>query len=101
MDALWPNASRPWAASPSHCPATWRTNRRSHAHRAAASPRVPSWSASPPRTRILLDARPLARAAAEGGDDGSNDLIVSQVVRANELQSWFVVQHLAQHAEQA
>ena len=48
----------------------------------------------------LLDARPLARAAAEAGDDGSNDLIVSQVVRANELQSWFVVQHLAQRTEQ-
>jgi len=36
----------------------------------------------------------------EAGDDGSNDLIVSQVVRANELQSWFVVQHLAQRTEQ-
>jgi len=49
---------------------------------------------------ILLDARPLARAAAEAGDDGSNDLIVSQVVRANELQSWFIVQHLGLRAEQ-
>lgn len=29
------------------------------------------------------------------GDDGSNDLIVSQVVRSNELQSWFIGEHLA------
>jgi starvation-inducible DNA-binding protein len=43
---------------------------------------------------VLVDARPLARAAADAGDDGSNDLIVSQVVRTNELQSWFIVQHL-------
>lgn len=44
---------------------------------------------------ILTEARPLARAAAEMGDDGSNDLIVSQVVRSNELQSWFIGEHLA------
>jgi starvation-inducible DNA-binding protein len=44
---------------------------------------------------ILLEARPLARAAADLGDDGSNDLIVSQVVRSNELQSWFIGEHLA------
>jgi starvation-inducible DNA-binding protein len=43
---------------------------------------------------ILKEARPLAREAAERGDDGSNDLIVSQVVRTNELQSWFVQEHL-------
>lgn len=45
---------------------------------------------------ILLDARPLARAAADAGDDGTNDLIVSEVVRTNELQSWFIVEHLVQ-----
>ncbi len=39
-------------------------------------------------------ARPLAREAAERGDDGSNDLIVGQVVRLNELQSWFIGEHL-------
>jgi len=43
---------------------------------------------------ILTEVRPLARAAAERGDDGSNDLMVSQVVRTNELQSWFVRRHL-------
>ena len=44
---------------------------------------------------VLLEARPLAREAADRGDDGSNDLIVSGVVRGNELQSWFIGEHLA------
>jgi starvation-inducible DNA-binding protein len=44
---------------------------------------------------LLEDARPLAREAAERGDDGTNDLIVGDVVRTNELQSWFVGEHLA------
>jgi starvation-inducible DNA-binding protein len=48
---------------------------------------------------VLQEARPLAREAAERGDDGSNDLIVSQVVRTNELQSWFVGEHLQMHDE--
>lgn len=43
---------------------------------------------------VLQEARPLAREAAERGDEGTNDLIVSQVVRTNELQSWFVHEHL-------
>jgi starvation-inducible DNA-binding protein len=50
---------------------------------------------------ILLEARPLARAAADAGDDGSNDLIVSQVVRSNELQSWFFGEHLAAQSGKA
>ena len=29
-----------------------------------------------------------------GGDDGSNDLIVSDVIRRNELQVWFISEHL-------
>jgi len=48
---------------------------------------------------ILLEARPLGREAAKYEDDGTNDLIVSQVVRINELQSWFVGEHLAAHSE--
>jgi starvation-inducible DNA-binding protein len=46
---------------------------------------------------LAREARPLAREAAGRGDDGSNDLIVSQVVRTNELQSWFVYEHLHAH----
>lgn len=48
---------------------------------------------------ILLDARPLGREADDNGDDGTNDLIVSEIVRTNELQSWFIVQHLSRHSE--
>ena len=44
---------------------------------------------------ILVEARALAREAAERGDDGTNDLLVSNVVRTNELQCWFVAEHLA------
>jgi len=28
------------------------------------------------------------------GDDGTNDLLVSDVLRTNELQVWFVSEHL-------
>ncbi len=48
---------------------------------------------------ILGEARPLAREADEAGDDGTNDLIVSQIVRTNELQSWFIAEHLAARGE--
>src|SRR5262245_27787981 len=44
---------------------------------------------------VLTEARPLAREAADHGDDGTNDLIVSEIVRTNELQSWFIGEHLA------
>jgi starvation-inducible DNA-binding protein len=43
---------------------------------------------------VLKEARTMARLAAEHGDDGTNDLIVSDVVRGNELQVWFIVEHL-------
>jgi starvation-inducible DNA-binding protein len=43
---------------------------------------------------ILLEARTMARQAAESGDDGTNDLLVSDVIRGNELQVWFVAEHL-------
>jgi starvation-inducible DNA-binding protein len=44
---------------------------------------------------LLEDARPLAREASDIGDDGTNDIIVSQIVRTNEQQAWFVGEHLA------
>jgi starvation-inducible DNA-binding protein len=43
---------------------------------------------------VLKEARTMARLAVERGDDGSNDLIVSGVIRRNELQAWFVAEHL-------
>jgi starvation-inducible DNA-binding protein len=43
---------------------------------------------------VLEEARAMARIAAEHGDDGTNDLIVSQVIRRNEQQVWFVAEHL-------
>jgi starvation-inducible DNA-binding protein len=43
---------------------------------------------------ILLEARTMARQAAEAGDDGTNDLVVSDVIRTNELQVWFLSEHL-------
>jgi len=42
---------------------------------------------------VLEEARAMARLAATSGDDGSNDLIVSDVIRRNELQAWFVAEH--------
>jgi starvation-inducible DNA-binding protein len=43
---------------------------------------------------VLKEARAMARKAAEGGDDGTNDLLVSEVIRGNELQAWFLAEHL-------
>jgi len=43
---------------------------------------------------VLKEARAMARRAADAGDDGTNDLIVSDIVRTNELQVWFVAEHV-------
>ena len=43
---------------------------------------------------VLKEARTMARLASEHGDEGTNDLIVSDVIRANELQVWFVAEHV-------
>jgi starvation-inducible DNA-binding protein len=43
---------------------------------------------------IIGQARNLARRASQLGDDGTNDLVVSQVLRTNELQTWFLAEHL-------
>src|SRR5262244_1906013 len=43
---------------------------------------------------IIGQARKLARRASELGDDGTNDLVVSEVIRTNELQIWFLSEHL-------
>ena len=85
------------------------------AHDIAETTRIPR----PPRDREevpvqisrLLDAhqiiiahcRELAPRADELGDDGTNDLVVSDVLRPNELQVWFLSEHLVEvplvHAE--
>ncbi len=43
---------------------------------------------------ILKEARTMAKQASESGDDGTNDLLVSDVIRTNELQVWFISEHL-------
>jgi len=43
---------------------------------------------------IIREARTLARRASTLGDDGTNDLAVSEVLRTNELQVWFLSEHL-------
>jgi starvation-inducible DNA-binding protein len=43
---------------------------------------------------ILTDAHDAAARVAEQGDDGTNDLIVSEVIRTGELQCWFLAEHL-------
>lgn len=43
---------------------------------------------------IIRHCRTLARRASTVGDDGTNDLVVSEVLRRNELQVWFLSEHL-------
>ena len=44
---------------------------------------------------INKEVRDYAGKADDAGDDGTNDLLVSQVLRVNELQVWFIATHLA------
>lgn len=43
---------------------------------------------------VMKSVREAAHRAQDLGDDGSNDLLVSEVLRTNELQAWFVTEHL-------
>jgi starvation-inducible DNA-binding protein len=43
---------------------------------------------------VLKEARTMARQATDQGDDGTNDLLVSSVIRTNEMQVWFVAEHV-------
>jgi starvation-inducible DNA-binding protein len=48
---------------------------------------------------ILIESRTAAEAAddaGDDGDDGTNDLLISNVVRTNELQTWFVSEHVVE-----
>lgn len=44
---------------------------------------------------IIDETREAARAAVASGDDGTNDLLVSDVLRVNEFQVWFISGQLA------
>jgi starvation-inducible DNA-binding protein len=43
---------------------------------------------------IIGEVRTMAHRASQLGDDGTNDLLVSEVLRTNELQVWFLSEHL-------
>lgn len=43
---------------------------------------------------ILKNCHDYAKRADEAGDDGTNDLVVSNLMRTNELQVWFVSEHV-------
>jgi starvation-inducible DNA-binding protein len=45
---------------------------------------------------VMQDCHDIAQAADELGDDGTNDMAVSDILRPNELQSWFIGQHLVE-----
>jgi starvation-inducible DNA-binding protein len=43
---------------------------------------------------ILKNCHDFAKQADESGDDGTNDLAVSDVMRLNEMQVWFISEHV-------
>src|SRR5438270_9984959 len=43
---------------------------------------------------IIRECRKLADLSAKLGDHGTNDMVVSDVLRTNELQAWFLSEHL-------
>ncbi|WP_116245290.1 Dps family protein [Nocardiopsis sp. FIRDI 009] len=43
---------------------------------------------------ILEDCHDAAARCQDNGDDGTNDVLVSDVIRTNELQAWFLAEHL-------
>ena len=43
---------------------------------------------------IIRQCRDLAERAAKLGDQGTNDMVVSDVLRKNEMQAWFISEHL-------
>jgi starvation-inducible DNA-binding protein len=43
---------------------------------------------------ILSESHEFAALAQERGDDGTNDLLVSDVIRTGEMQAWFLAEHL-------
>ena len=45
---------------------------------------------------IIGHCRTLGKRASELGDDGTNDMVISDVLRTNELQAWFLYEHLVE-----
>jgi starvation-inducible DNA-binding protein len=45
---------------------------------------------------VMQQCARIADAADKAGDQGTNDLAVSDILRPNELQSWFIGQHLVE-----
>ena len=45
---------------------------------------------------IIIACRELAERSTKLGDAGTNDLVVSDVLRTNELQVWFLSEHLVE-----
>ncbi len=45
---------------------------------------------------IIRHCRELAKRADDLGDDGTNDMVISDVLRTNELQTWFLSEHLVE-----
>jgi len=45
---------------------------------------------------ILDESRQFAKQASQAGDECTNDLLISDVVRDNEQQVWFVSEHIAE-----
>jgi starvation-inducible DNA-binding protein len=43
---------------------------------------------------IIGEAKKYAKEAGDATDDGTNDMLVSDVVRTNELQVWFLNEHV-------
>jgi starvation-inducible DNA-binding protein len=43
---------------------------------------------------VLKEARTMAQQAVRDGDDGTNDILVSEIIRTNEKQVWFIAEHL-------
>src|SRR5580658_7535425 len=44
---------------------------------------------------IIAEAREAADKADDNGDQGTNDLLVSEVLRTNEFQVWFITEQIA------
>jgi starvation-inducible DNA-binding protein len=74
-----------------------------HAAEITRIPRPPDGAEEVPATlsrlleaheTILVHAHEDAARAAKSGDDGTNDLIVSNIIRTGELQAWFLAEHL-------